>query len=74
MHVRSLIESILSPSDAEKFAEWAWGKNYRTINLTSKESVDIWNGLHSNDLILDVKNSPSDDIPKMINIWLKYEN
>jgi hypothetical protein len=67
MHQRSIIENFLSEKDAEEFAEWAFGENFREI--LRPDLVLAWNNLHSHQLILSSDGRPSEDIPKMIEIW-----
>ena len=66
---RAFIESILGSEEAEKFAEWAWGKEFRTI--ISPDLVKKWNELHGDKFLLDAFGSPKEDIPNMIELWKK---
>lgn len=74
--IRNIIENILCEKEAEEFAEWAWGDDFRDLNYKfADDLVHRWNERHlKNGLILSVVNSPYDDIPKMIEIWRKHEN
>lgn len=65
--MRDFIRAHLSNEDTEKFAEWAFGANYKSIPdyFFYKE----WNRLHSDKMELDGNSIPSNDIPFMIEIW-----
>lgn len=72
MHIRDHIEMHLSIEDAEKFALWAFGDEFRTIDL-QHEGYIYWNKLHGEDLLLKCDGRPIDDIPKMIKLWKDIE-
>lgn len=54
--------------EAEKFAEWAFGSDFRTINLQHKAHL-YWNELHGNKLRLLGSGRPADDLQKMIQLF-----
>jgi len=68
-NIRDIVEDIIPEKEAEKFAEWAFGPDYK--NLESKEMCDEWNKIHSDVLILDQSSNPNFDIPVMIYLWRK---
>ncbi len=65
--IRELIEHEIG-SDSEKFAEWAFGKYFKKINI-KYDAWKYWNELHSEKLLLKCDGYPGKDIPKMIQIW-----
>lgn len=69
MNIRGIIEDYLSDEEAEEFAFFAFGESYKIINLDSIDPLILWNLKHGDLLKLDPRNSPRDDIPKMIEIW-----
>ena len=73
MYLRNFIESLLDQNEAEKFAEFAFGEDFRIINLNSRGYL-CWNERHKDKLELQPNGLPSEDIPKMIEIWKKYES
>lgn len=71
MHVRDHIEMYLCPKDAEKFARWAFGEHFKNIDLNYMGHI-YWNELHGEELHLRGDGNPIEDIPKMIELWKKY--
>jgi hypothetical protein len=69
--IRDLIELYLSEKEAEEFAEWAFGEDFRRFDINYKAHIR-WN-LRHRELILKESGSPQDDIPKMIELWKKSE-
>lgn len=59
--------------EVKKFAKWAWGSEYRKVNV-SKNAVLIWNELHGDLLKISPEGNPHEDLPKMIEFWRKKDN
>lgn len=72
-HIRDIIEDHLSIKEAEEFAKWAWGKGFNQIALRSLESINKFNELHGDKLMLKGNGNPEVDIPKMIELWSRDE-
>lgn len=65
---RYIIEKLIGHEEAEIFAKWAWGENFRNM-IFSDEAVNIWNEKHGDKMTLQGSGSPSEDIPKMVELW-----
>lgn len=72
-HPRDIIEKLIGHQQAEIFAEWAWGENYRSMVFT-QNAVAWWNERHGDKLEIHANNRPKDDIPKMIELWKKEKD
>jgi len=68
MHIRDIIEEYLG-NDAEKFAEWAVGKDFMIIHLT--EWPTHWNERHGKDYLIHENSIISIDMKYMIELWKK---
>ena len=68
MHIRDLVELFLTREDAEIFAKWAWGEEFRSI---ASGWCEIWNKRHGNKIKLLESSRPINDMPKMIELWRK---
>ncbi len=69
--IRDIVEDQIGDR-AEEFAEWAFGEDYAT-NLQYNLFLE-WNNRHSHFMLLKGGSKPSDDIPKMIEIWKQEQN
>lgn len=69
MHHRDIVEHYLTEEEAEHFAEWAIGKDFR--EKERRQWPEFWNVLHGNELKLEESGYPEEDIPKMIELWKK---
>ncbi len=67
---RAIVE-YYAGEEAEEFAEWAFGRNFKAI--PGNEIWRNWNELHGDKLILEGSGKPLDDIAKMIEIWKRYK-
>jgi hypothetical protein len=65
-HFRDIIELHLG-EEAEEFAEWAFGPNFKTV--PQGDIWKFWNEFHGDALLLDGTGKPAEDIPNMIAIW-----
>lgn len=68
INVRDLITMRVGKERAEEFAEWAWGKDFKTMNF-STDAVRKWNKRHGKKLRIDPANEVVDDLSKMIDLW-----
>lgn len=73
MNIRNIIESHISHEDAEIFAEWAFGPEFRTINLCF-DAHKYWNERHRFILTLKPEGKPTEDIPRMIELWNSWKD
>ncbi len=65
---RQIITDLIGDEEAEKFAEWAWGKDYQEI-VYSEKAVPRWNQLHGDKLEIHENGALVIDIPKMVDLW-----
>ncbi len=72
MSIQEQINAIIeSKGKAEIFAKWAWGENFRNIQLPSSKAVDLWNSRHGEHLILHPSGNVWEDLNEMVNLWEK---
>jgi len=73
MHIKDLVEALI-PEEAEEFAEFVWGKDFKKIILSGESTVKLWNEKYGDKLKLSLDGSPASDIPDMIMIWRKIRD
>lgn len=69
--MQTLVLQFIDPNDtdkAEEFAEWAFGEDYKEYDR-SYDFLKAWNILHGKELMLEGHGVPSEDMPKMIELW-----
>lgn len=70
-HFKDWVYYLLSPSSdngiPDEFAEWAFGKEFRTI--PQNEIPTSWNSLHGDLFIINPSGSIKTDIQRMIEAW-----
>jgi hypothetical protein len=67
-HHRNIIEDYLSDKEAEEFAEWAVGEDFRVMD--GEDWPVAWNSRHS-EYLISGDSAMEIDIPKMIDLWNK---
>lgn len=72
--MKEFFEAVLeSKEEAEEFAKWAFGEDFRSLN-TYKKYLEEWNALHADDLLLHSSSYIAVDVPRMITLWRLQEN
>lgn len=72
MHIRDIIEHYLNPEDSEKFANWVLDDELNVPKDVMDAIFTKWIEKHSELLLLDPTGNPTEDIPKMIEIWKQF--
>ncbi len=67
--IKDIIEEYLDSNEAEEFALFVWGKDFKNSILISSQSVDLWNSKMGHKLELSYEGNPWKDFPKMIEVW-----
>jgi len=72
MCLRDVVENYLNQEQAEEFAFWAFGNDFK--NFSHQEVfLEKWNELHGDLLFIYGYGMINEDIPKMIQIWQKQK-
>ena len=71
-HIRDIIEYHIG-QDSEKFAEWAFGKDFR-IGSFQYDAHVRWNKIHGDKLLLSDSGNPLEDIISMIKLWKERDD
>lgn len=67
--VREFVASKIGEKDADRFALWAFGEDFGSLNPL--QLMKRWNRRHKNLLLLKGSNDAKTDLLKMIEIWKK---
>ncbi len=66
--IKDICEKYLGKEEAEEFALWAFGENYKKVSFN--QFPELWNNLHSDFIVLEKSGKFRDDIPRMIFLWM----
>lgn len=67
MAIRTAVEFYLSREDAEKFAKWAIGDDFR--EKSQQDWPNIWNSRHGDLFMIHPEGDPHEDLKEMIRLW-----
>lgn len=68
-NIRDLIELKLNKFEAEEFAKWAFGENFKELYVL--DMMVSWNKLHGNSLELSPSMDIRESLIKMLNLYNK---
>lgn len=70
MGLIDIVNNYLNPAESERFAEWAFGSEYKSLR-TPTEFLTAWNERHRDDFHCRPYGNLHNDLKEIIYLWEK---